>query len=102
MLLPKNDKQRISCFERTGCLITTQVSPEQDMKISPQGVTIPFIVPVLPPVGTQDKIENTPESQEESQEIQNIADLMNDVDLEDSELLLEDDIEHDVLQQEEI
>lgn len=97
MLLLENDKQRISCFERTGCLITTQVCPDQDIKISPQGVTISFIVSLLLPVETQDEIYNTPEPQEESQEIQNIADLMNDVDLEDAELLLDNDIEHNVL-----
>ena len=101
MMQPEMDSQRISCFERTGCLITTQVCPERDKKISPQGLTVPFVIPVLPPVGTEDETEVTPEPREDVEELQNIAELFNE-DVEDAELVLDNDISHDALQEDEV
>ena len=101
MMQPEIDSQRISCFERTGCLITTQVCPERDKKISPQGLTVPFVIPVLPPVGTEDETEVTPEPREDVEELQNIAELFNE-DVEDAELVLDNDISHDALQEDEV
>ena len=72
------------------------------MTISPQGLTVPFVVPVLLLVEIEDKIEDNPETQEETQEMQNITELFNDVDLEDTELLLDDNITHEALQEDEI
>ena len=47
MLYEDRDRQQISCFEQTCCLITTEVCGK-DVLIKPQGVTVPFAVPVLP------------------------------------------------------
>ena len=46
VLLPENDKMRVSCFERTGCLITMLPLEEFDAKIRPQGMEVgSFVVP---------------------------------------------------------
>ena len=92
MLLPENDHKRINCFERTGYLITVEAY-EKDKLIKPQGVTIPFVVPVLsPPVPISDT-EDDPEPQESTEEsvgLQTITDMLNEVDMEDAELILND------------
>ena len=75
--------------------------PRKDKKISPQGLTVPFVVHVLPHVETEDETDDNPEPQEEIQELQSISDLFN-VDLEDAELLLDNDVTHDALQEDEI
>ena len=46
------DRQRISCFERPGCPITTEVCVN-DILIKPQEVTVPFIVLVIPQLKMQ-------------------------------------------------
>ena len=65
MLHEDRDRQRISCFERTECLITNEVCGKVVL-IKPQGVTVPFIVPVLPPA--EDAIEDNGNVEDEPQE----------------------------------
>ena len=92
MLLPENDHKRINCFERTGCLITVEAY-EKDKLIKPQGVTVPFEIPVLPPPVPISDTEDDPEPQESTEEsvgLQTITDMLNEVDMEDAELILND------------
>ena len=98
MLLPRNDKMRIGCFERTGCLITKQVC-EKDALIKPQGVTVPFTVPVLPPSDAEiNHIEVEPEPCYENEDIARVAAMLQEVELDDAELILNND--NDILQEE--
>ena len=93
MMLPENDKRRIGCFERPGCLITTRVC-DKDHLIRPQGVTVPYLVPTLPPLTTEviEELDQEPQAQQDTQEMKNMTQLFNDIDLEDEELLLNDEI----------
>ena len=100
MLLPENDKMRINCFERTGCLITTKIC-DKDALIKPQGVTIPFVVPVLPPSDVAlNELSVEPEPRPESEDVLNIATIMQEVDADDAELILDSD--KDIVQEAEI
>ena len=101
MLSANQDNNRISCFERTGCLITTQVC-HRDAKIKPQGVTVPFIVPVLPPPEVVNTEEEIIEAQDDTIEMQRMAAAMGDMELEDNELILNNDIANDIGEGEEI
>ena len=92
MLHEDRDRQRISCFERTGCLITTDICGK-DVLIKPQGVTVPFVVPVLPPV--EDAIEDNEIEENEAQEdcdrtneLARISALFDECEIEDQELVL--------------
>ena len=99
MLEDDQDSARIGCFEQTGSLITASISNEKDKLISPQGVTVPFIVPVLPPSDQDIEEERDPEPANDSQEVLNMAQIFGDIDLEELELILEDDIENDITQE---
>ena len=100
ILLPENEKMRINCFERTGCLITTKIC-DKDALIKPQGVTIPFVVPVLPPSDVAlNEMSVEPEQRPESEDVLNIATIMQDLDLDDAELILDSD--EDIVQEAEI
>ena len=101
MLSADQDDNRISCFKRTGCLITTQVC-NRDAKIKPQGVTVPFIVPVLPPPEVVNTEEEIIEAQDDTIEMQRMAAAMGDMELEDNELILNNDIANDIGEEEEI
>ena len=87
----ENDRQRIACFERTGCLIT-QIPCNKDLHIKPQGVTIPFLVPTLPPPNNEvEEVPHEPEAQSDTQEMLDIIRNFNNVELEDEEVLLHDE-----------
>ena len=60
-----------------------------------------LLVPVLPPVETEDEIDDNHEPQEGTQELQSISELFN-VNLEDAELLLDNNVTHDALQEDEV
>ena len=100
ILLPENEKMRINSFERTGCLITTKIC-DKDALVKPQGVTIPFVVPVLPPSDVAlNEMSVEPEQRPESEVVLNIATIMQDLDLNDAELILDSD--EDIVQEAEI
>ena len=40
-----NEKSRVRSFERTGCLLTLTPDEEEDKKIKPQGLSLPYKVP---------------------------------------------------------
>ena len=93
MLLPENDHKQINCFERTRCLITKEAY-ERDKLIKPQSVTIPFVVPILPPPIPISDTQDDPELQETTEEslgLQYITDMLNEVNIDDAELILSDD-----------
>ena len=98
MPLPRNDKMQIGCFERTGCLITKKVC-KKDALIKPQGITVPFVVPVLPPSDAEiNNIEVEPEPCHENEDIACVAAMLQEVELDDAELILNND--NDILQEE--
>ena len=95
MLHEDRDRQRISCFERTGCLITTEVCGK-DVLIKPQGVTVSFIVPVIPPA--EDTIEEEvieevlpQEEGDRANELARISAIFDECEIEEQELILESD-----------
>lgn len=45
MKAEQDDQLRRGCFERTGCLIRLDPSPEHDAKIKPQGLRLPYVIP---------------------------------------------------------
>ena len=87
MMLPENDSKRIGCFERTGCLITRMVC-DRDALIKPQGVTDPFVIPVVPPQDMIDGTDDEPEPNGDLAGMQDITQLMSEIDIEDAELIL--------------
>ena len=95
------NKARIGCFERTGCLIT-QVVTAADKLIQPQGVTVPFLVPIIPPPVNQDVEEEVETAEPNDRNMEQMASLFQEFDIEDAELILNDDIENDVVQEAEI
>ena len=102
MLSPNQDSSRVSCFERTGCLITATMS-EKDNLIAPQGVTVPFVVPVLaPPESFRIEEEEIIEAQDETQEMRRMASIISDMEIEDDELLLDNDILNEITNEAEI
>ena len=102
MLSPNQDKSRVSCFERTGCLITATMS-EKDNLIAPQGVTVPFVVPFLaPPESFRIEEEEIIEAQDETQEMRRMASIISDMEIEDDELLLDNDILNEITNEAEI
>ena len=92
------EKSRISCFERTGCLITMLVTKEHDARIKPQGLPQgSFCVPdERKPVTNENKEDGTviphPKSPEEAalEEEEKII-----KEQEDSELFLDNDDDDD-------
>ena len=104
MLSQSQDCSRISCFERTGCLITSTISGFDNL-IAPQGVTIPFVAPVLPSIECLNSNENEEENieaQNETEEMNRMAALISDMEIEDGELLLYNDILNTIGAEEEI
>ena len=68
-------------------------------------MTIPFVVPVLPSVESLNRIENEEENVEahnETEEMNRMAALICDMEIEDGELLLDADILNTVGEEEEI
>ena len=95
MLNEDRDRQQIPYFERTGCLITTEVCGK-DVLIKPQGVTVSFIVPVIPPA--EDTIEEEvikevlpQEEGDRANELARISAIFDEREIEDQELILEGD-----------
>ena len=50
MFEEEQDRQRTSCFERTGCLVTKYVEGEKDKMSIPRGLTIPWCIPITSPI----------------------------------------------------
>ena len=87
MMEQERDNQRISCFERTGCLITTHAS-DKDSNIKSQGVKVPFMIPtVSPDVLIQ---ENNPEPRDDDVDMQDLTTMFGKIDVKNSEIILDE------------
>ena len=72
-------------------------------KIKPQGVPVSFIVPVLPPPEKfNEEAEGVVVPQDDTIEMQGMAALLGDMELEDDELLLVNDIANHIVEEAEI
>ena len=71
------DNQRISCFERTWCLIITHAN-DKDSNIKPQGVTVPFMIPTVSPHAMIQ--ENDSEPRDDDVDIRDLTTMFSEID----------------------
>ena len=87
MMEDARDEQRLSCFERTGCLMTVAEAELHDKKIRPQGLTKELKIP-RELIGNNE-VEIPRNNNEMTGEINNLIEEENEN--EESEILLNDE-----------